>query len=131
MTSLRRSLYLRNAAEKQPEFLQIFDGPAVTECYLRRPSVMPQQALALANSEMVSREADLLARRLVVEAGGNDGRFVELAFARVLGRRPTDAERLESVAYLGARPAGAEPNARIAGNFVKVLFNHNDFVVVR
>ena len=44
--------YLRIAAEKEVEFLKVFDGPAVTECYTRRPSVVPQQALALANSEL-------------------------------------------------------------------------------
>ena len=48
MKSKRRSIYLRQAAEKEVEFLKIFDGPAVTECYVRRPTVVPQQALAMA-----------------------------------------------------------------------------------
>src|SRR5262249_51651150 len=52
LTSKRRSLYLRTAAEKEVEFLKIFDGPSVTECYERKTSVVPQQALALANSEL-------------------------------------------------------------------------------
>ncbi|MBB6048569.1 DUF1553 domain-containing protein [Armatimonas rosea] len=64
LTSQRRSLYLRNAAEKQSELMQIFDGPSVTECYERKPSVMPQQALALANSELALREARALAFNL-------------------------------------------------------------------
>ena len=64
LTSQRRSIYLRNAAEKQSELMQIFDGPSVTECYERKPSVMPQQALALANSELALREARALAREL-------------------------------------------------------------------
>src|SRR5207245_1782488 len=61
LTSRRRSLYLRSAAEKQSEFLQVFDGPSVAECYERRPTVMPQQALALANSELTQRESRLIA----------------------------------------------------------------------
>ena len=64
LTSQRRSIYFRNAAEKQSELLQIFDGPSVTECYERKPSVMPQQALALANSELALREARALAFNL-------------------------------------------------------------------
>ena len=56
-TSPRRSLYFRCAAEKQPEFLQVFDGPSVVECYERKPSVIPQQALALLNSELVITRA--------------------------------------------------------------------------
>src|SRR5438094_8606222 len=40
LTSKRRSIYLRIAAEKEVEFRTIFDGPAVTECYERHPSVM-------------------------------------------------------------------------------------------
>ena len=50
LTVPRRSLYFRSAAEKQMEFLQIFDGPSVVECYERKHSIAPQQALALANS---------------------------------------------------------------------------------
>ena len=52
LVSNRRSLYLRTANEKEVEFLKIFDGPSVSECYQRRPSVIPQQALVLANSEL-------------------------------------------------------------------------------
>ncbi|HEY2952247.1 MAG TPA: DUF1549 and DUF1553 domain-containing protein [Verrucomicrobiae bacterium] len=69
LTSKRRSLYLRLAAEKEVEFLKIFDGPSVTECYERRPSVMPQQALALSNSEMAVNEARKLARLLESRTG--------------------------------------------------------------
>ena len=135
LTSLRRSLYLRHAAEKQAEFLQIFDGPAVTECYERRPSVMPQQALALGNSELAVKQARILAAKLVKEAAANDIRLVELAFERILARRPTDAERQSCVEFFGPAPVSsdlAEKNfARAAENLVLVLFNHNDFVTVR
>ena len=64
LTSKRRSLYLRIAAEKEVEFLKIFDGPSVTECYQRQPSVVPQQALALANSELALRKQRSLADEL-------------------------------------------------------------------
>ncbi len=170
LSSRRRSLYLRHAAEKQAEFLQVFDGPAVTECYERRPSVMPQQALALGNSELAVKQARILAAKLVKETAANDARpqsprgrgdgalikqksetpdvvsykgeldsaearLVELAFQRILARRPTDAERESCVEFFGPAPVSAELAeknfARAAENLVLVLFNHNDFVTVR
>ena len=135
LTSPRRSLYLRHAAEKQAEFLQIFDGPAVTECYERRPSVMPQQALALNNSELALKQARVLAARLVQEAAANDARLVELAFQRILARQPTAAERELCAGLFEPAPVSADLAekhfARAAENLVLVLFNHNDFVTVR
>src|SRR5207249_1645452 len=53
LTTKRRSLYYRHAAEKQMEFLLIFDAASVNECYRRAESVVPQQALAMANSSLV------------------------------------------------------------------------------
>jgi len=134
LTSRRRSIYLRQAAEKQAEFLQIFDGPAVTDCYLRRSSVMPQQALALGNSELALRQARRLAARLGPLSGGDPRRFAELAFELALGRGPTAAELEASAAFLSPKPASAGGEAapgRRAENFALTLFNHNDFVTVR
>src|SRR5206468_4991723 len=64
----RRSLYFRHAAEKQMGFLVLFDGASVTECYERTESVVPQQALAMANSTMVLEKSRTLAARLSKEA---------------------------------------------------------------
>jgi hypothetical protein len=64
MTVKRRSLYFRHAPEKEMEFLRIFDGPNVNECYRRKETVAPQQALALANSPLALAEARFLAREL-------------------------------------------------------------------
>src|SRR5262249_37492247 len=60
LTVPRRSIYFRHAAEKQMEFLAIFDGPSVTECYERKQAIMPQQALALFNSDLVRKHSRLL-----------------------------------------------------------------------
>src|SRR5213076_289059 len=64
LTTPRRSLYFRHAAEKQMEFLALFDAANVTECYERRHSIVPQQALALMNSEISLKHANLLAGAL-------------------------------------------------------------------
>jgi len=139
LTSKRRSIYLRLAAEKEVEFLRIFDGPSVTECYERRPSVMPQQALALANSEMAFAEARLLAKTLSVEAE-SDEEFIRAAFTRVLARLPKREEaRLCREFLVAASPITAISNVPAASagpdrareNLILVLFNHNDFVTLR
>jgi hypothetical protein len=123
LASRRRSIYLRIAPEKEVEFLKIFDGPNPNECYVRRASVMPHQALALANSELVLREAKGLAKKL---AGGDDA-FIVAGFERILARPPTPEEASACRAFL----ADAKDPARGRENLVIVLFNHNDFVTIR
>jgi len=144
LTSKRRSLYLRIAAEKEVEFLKIFDSPSVTECYERRPSVVPQQALALANSELTLREAKHLAQELVAEAGGDTDRFIKKAFLRILARHPNAQEAQmcrdfltnqtdrfsKQLSTLNSQPSTI-PTERSFENLVLVLFNHNDFVTIR
>src|SRR4029077_10912436 len=87
----RRSLYFRHAAEKQMEFLKLFDAATVTECYQRKESILPQQALALANSELTLKNSRILARALAATVGDDAGAFVIAAYERVLSRPPTDA----------------------------------------
>ena len=138
LTSRRRSLYLRLAAEKEVEFLKIFDGPSVTECYERRPSVMPQQALALANSDLAFAQARLLAKALSATSA-TDEEFVRHVFQQVLARRPKREELQRCMEFLAATPkvqaiahsAAAPGPVRQRENLVLVLFNHNDFVTVR
>ncbi len=147
----RRSLYFRQAAEKQMAFLKLFDGPAVTECYQRKESVLPQQALALANSELTIRQARRLARALAMQVGDDPAAFVTAAFKRVLSRPPTPEERAECASFLqqrsekyrqsqfeGTTENGREdrlpardPHVRARENLVHVLLNHHDFVTIR
>src|SRR5262249_24247140 len=100
MTSFRRSMYFRHAAEKEMEFLKLFDAASVTECYQRKDSIIPQQALALFNSEMTIRMSRILARDLSAKVGSDNSAFVTAAFERVLTRSPTSAEMLECLAFL-------------------------------
>jgi hypothetical protein len=126
LTVPRRSLYFQHAAEKQMEFLQIFDAAGVTECYRRKDSILPQQALALANSELSMRMARRLAATLSDRAGADSSGFVTAAFERVLSRPPNDAERAECLRYLGP-----DVVARKRESLVHVLLNHHDFVTIR
>jgi hypothetical protein len=124
LTVPRRSLYFQHAAEKQMEFLQIFDAAGVTECYRRKDSILPQQALALANSELSLRMARQLA--LALSSRSDTSEFVTAAFEKVLARSPTDAELAECLRYLGPDAA-----ARRRESLVHVLLNHHDFVTIR
>jgi hypothetical protein len=150
LTVPRRSLYFRHAAEKQMTFLKLFDGAGVTECYQRKHSVLPQQALALINSELSVRHARLVARAVAGRVGTEAARFTDAAFERVLSRRPTAEERAECVAFLeaqarrfaagtprpappdsdGAAPA-ADPRLRACEGLAQVLLNHHEFVTIR
>jgi hypothetical protein len=151
LTVPRRSLYFRHAAEKQMEFLQIFDGAGVTECYRRKESILPQQALALANSDLSLRMARRLARALSIEYGSDASGFVTAAFERVLARFPTEAEQVECLGFLAqgaawsspgiakvdpvsdkeCKAAATDPSLRRGESLVHVLLNHHDFVTIR
>jgi hypothetical protein len=139
MASKRRSLYLRTAAEKEVEFLKIFDGAAVTECYQRRTSVMPQQSLALANSEITVAQAAILAEQLSSTCKDDDAGFARAAFDRILARRATDEEAAACVDFLRRDAKAPSPDdkanvdvaQRARKRLVQVLFNHNDFITIR
>jgi hypothetical protein len=130
LTTRRRSIYYRHAAEKQPEFLKIFDMAGVGECYERKTSIVPQQALALANSELVLGASRSLARALAEgKAPMEAGAYVRAAFETVLARSPTPAEADLCVAFLeGKQLAGKEKGRE---DLVHVLLNHHEFVTVR
>jgi hypothetical protein len=102
--SPRRSLYYRYSREDKMEFLTAFDAAAVEECYRRQESIVPQQALALENSDFVWHQARRIARSLECSVGadfqcapqagsGTETRaFVGAAFEHILGRAPEPAE---------------------------------------
>jgi len=123
-TSKRRSLYLRHAHEKLVEFVQIFDGPKVSECYQREESVQPHQALALFNSTLTFEQSRALASRLDAESG-DDAQFVKAAFRSVLARGPKEEEGLVCQKFLKEHPEDGRER------LIMILFNHNDFVTIR
>lgn len=118
-TAPRRSLYFNQTAHEEHRFLAAFDNANVLECYRREESVVPQQALALANSRLARDCADALAARL---DGLDDAAMIREAFLVVLGRAPADAE---------ARDCADSLKVLSRGLFLQALFNHNDFVTLR
>ena len=64
LTSRRRSLYFTHHGEARMPFLELFDAPDACDAYRRTTSVVPQQALALVNNDMLLDLSRELADRL-------------------------------------------------------------------
>jgi hypothetical protein len=143
----RRSLYFQTAPNRQSLMLAVFDFAGTEECYDRKPSVTPQQSLALLNSPLAAGASRRVAERY---AAAGDEEFVTAVFEEVLSRSPTPAEAARCRTFLevetrrlGEAPSGptipasvgsigvADPALRARENLVLVLLNHNDFVTVR
>lgn len=126
-TTRRRSLYYEVYPEEGGSLPEAtpFDPPDPGECFRRTTTVVPQQALALSNSKLIHVAAAETVK--VIDAESPDSAsWVRLAFVHVLSRSPTEAEYAISTRFLGQSPVTDRKQA-----FVRVLFNHNDFVSVR
>ncbi len=136
LESRRRSIYFRHSPDTQMEFLKMFDAPNPAECYTRNESVVPQQALALANSRIGQEQARVLAKSIGLESA--PAAFVKAAFETVLGRLPSTEEQSIGERFLVRQPellaslkVSAPTGERARESFVHVLLNHNDFVTIR
>jgi hypothetical protein len=145
LTTKRRSLYLTHHGESRAVFLDLFDAANPCEAYQRSASVLPQQALALANSELTHRLAQALAASLHPKLP-TDKAFVTAAFEQVLARRPVPEEQAAALEFLSAlretapptTPSDAptdsptsDPALRAREGLIVALFNHTDFLTIR
>ena len=132
--------------------------PNVLSCYRRSESVVPQQALALANSPLCHRAVAAPGREAGAElpresSSASDDAFVTAAFERILGRcadcrrtshlpgipqhpgqpacRPRRPDRYSQPGHPSTVPPAADPAHRAREDLVHVLLNHNDFVTIR
>ena len=140
-------------------FLRLFDSPNVLSCYRRSESVMPQQALALANSSLCLEQARCWPANWrsgsTCEAGQTRRAGVRRALhSSACSGRAADSRGTNRVRRLSAQPGqaarrsvtsltpfargpaaavapAADPAQRARENLVHVLFNHNDFVTIR
>jgi mono/diheme cytochrome c family protein len=157
LTSRRRSLYFSHHGETRMEFLELFDAPSTLDCYRRTTSVLPQQALALSNSELTREQSRLLAAKLRTELSGSgssatsdrdhsDRSFVTAAFEQILSRSPSSEESTAALAFMErqrklyetsgdiqkSEQSEIEPShQRSYESLVHALLNHNDFLTVR
>lgn len=146
LTTFRRSLYYSVFPEDggRSAIGELFDGPDAAECYRRSRSVVPQQALALTNSELVHRISQVVVRRWEPSSvqGKIDSTQLNVLFIRdmwqqILSRQPSAAELEVCVHALGDYPSSSANTAdRAAVNLareslVRALLNHNDFLTIR
>ncbi|MBC7854818.1 MAG: DUF1553 domain-containing protein, partial [Pirellulaceae bacterium] len=140
LASHRRSIYLSHHGEARMEFLDLFDVAVPTDCYQRTSSIRPQQALALANSELTLVQSRLLAARLWKEVAEiqepqRESLFVAAAFEQLLSRSPSELEIAASQRFLAGQrelaKATSDAVAKSRESLVHALLNHNDFVTVR
>lgn len=137
-SSKRRSLYFTQSRDAEDKFLAMFDNADILQCYRRTESIVPQQALALANAAVSLDAAGKIAARIrASHPGASRDAFVGAAFGLLLGRTPDAAERGACAAYwsemsrLDSVEAAKDPEAAIRARIVHAMLNHNDFVTVR
>lgn len=144
----RRSLYFSHHDEGRMPFLMLFDAADASECYQRTETIVPQQALAMANSTLARSRSRLIAGRLNQQYGDDDS-YIRAAFEQLLIRSPYDAEFTACRGFLGkqtklfqseafsksgaktAQRPSTKPSLRARESLVHALINHNDFVTVR
>ena len=137
-TSHRRSLYFFHSNNDRNLFLTTFDGPMVRECYRREQSVVPQQALAMANSALCEEAYKLITARIeghIQEQRDNsDASFVNAAFLYVTGLSPSSnalEAGLRAIEQWKHTPDGSVSKQSARAPLLWVLLNHNDFVTLR
>jgi hypothetical protein len=134
--SRRRSLYFVHSHNDSHKFLAMFDDANVRECYRRSESIVPQQALTLANSKLALTMAELMNQQLHKRLGKvSDDVFVRVAFEWILGTSPSREEIEECLLTLSelrdVLKGQANMEFRARGDIVHALVNHNDFITIR
>ncbi|REJ90251.1 MAG: DUF1553 domain-containing protein [Planctomycetota bacterium] len=156
----RRSMYFSVFPEAGgvDQFLAMFDPADPCDCYRRTESIVPQQALAMANGQLTLNGGRRFAGQLwetvaaeIEQPDDREGEFVSRAFETVLSRGPTPDEAAACGAFLaeqrrlftsvsteqltgqtsdGVQPASTDPDQRARESLIRVLLNHHDFVTI-
>lgn len=120
----RRSIYYSHHGEAKMEFLALFDAASATDCYERKSSVMPQQALALTNSQLSVQKGRMIAAQLwsklesqKIKREQKEQAFIQSAFELILSRPANAKEQIAAVKFLSAQEqlyskAKAKPAAK-------------------
>ena len=91
-------------------------------------TIVPQQALALINSDFVHQVTMKLEERILLNQPALSGAaFVHLAFRTILSRPPHEQEKTACLEFMKQ----TENAQKARQGLIRVLFNHNDFVTIR
>lgn len=136
--SRRRSLYFKHSRDQQDKFLTMFDDADLLQCYRREVSVVPQQALALSNSQLSLKMAQVIAEKIQLDREAiSSEEFINHSFEAILCRLPTAEEvavcqdylyRLVNLANSGSVK---DDQQLVRARLVHSLINHNDFISIR
>jgi len=97
----RRSIYVQVRRSQPLGMLDPFDAPLMTpNCDQRASSTVAPQSLLMMNSAFVVRQAEVMATRIVREAGEDTAAQFRLAWQLAFSREPTDGEVQAGVAFL-------------------------------
>ncbi|HBN74282.1 MAG TPA: hypothetical protein DD473_00355 [Planctomycetaceae bacterium] len=139
--SKRRSLYFKHSRDQQDKFLTMFDDADLLQCYRRDESIVPQQALALANSELAITMAAQIAKSIDASQPDQDlESFIRTSFETIIARPATPQELLACQEYCTQldplvrkrHPDKPEQQAeRIRTHLIHSLLNYNDFISIR
>jgi len=134
----RRSLYFTHSRDDRAEFMAMFDDADILRCYRRKESIIPQQALALANSKLALGMSRKIAAAVGEQLGqASDEQFVLAAFETVLLVQPSADELAACLAAMEETRNTLDDNdrasrdVRVRQNLVHALLNHNDFITIR
>ncbi len=114
----------------------MFDNADVLGCYRRSESIVPQQALAMSNSELSLSMAERIADRIFADLEAPErGSFIEAVFQTLLARPATEEEAKECERFLAEldqlfASEGRDPS-RGRTRLVHAILNHNDFITIR
>ena len=117
----RRSLYFFHSRDGRSKFLETFDDADVFACYQRSESIVPQQALAMMNSQTSASAAKQITTTFKPDLTPEV--FIQAAFLKILARPPSEEELAESLLYLKDQTKRE--------HFIHALLNLNDFLVIR
>src|SRR5262245_11503843 len=118
----RRSIYLIFKRNLRLPVMEVFDAPATQgSCPRRESSTHAPQALELLNGSFSNQQAEALAKRLVVEAGPNLRKQIDLGYRLVAGRPARPDEARVALAFLKTQPRR---------EFALALLNLNSFLYV-
>ncbi|MBT4691804.1 MAG: DUF1553 domain-containing protein [Planctomycetaceae bacterium] len=119
----RRMIYQTKVRQEQDGVFGVFDCPDASQVVAKRSrSTTPLQALNLLNSKFVIQQAQIMSKRLLVEAPESTVGQVRAAYIYFYARKPTAAEVKDCKGFVEQYGLAA---------LCRVLFNSNEFLFVQ
>ncbi|MCC6510330.1 MAG: DUF1553 domain-containing protein, partial [Pirellulaceae bacterium] len=117
----RRMIYMTKVRQEKDSTFGVFDCPDASQVTPKRSrSTTPLQALNLLNGRFVLQQAELLAKRLSIEAPTNSAR-IQLAYELCFSRAADAAEQAAAADFI-------DQHGLVS--FTRAILNANEFVFV-